>query len=126
MKLLTKKLKKQIPFSQDVQSEEDAIAYVKFFNPMSNWTWYVCRAYQLIESDEEGIIEKPLTYSLNQGEKLLDILFYGLVYGIEREFGEFSLKEFEDLRASRSSHTIERDRYWDGPKPIAECKGPGT
>ncbi|MCA6510230.1 MAG: DUF2958 domain-containing protein [Pseudanabaena sp. M109S1SP2A07QC] len=48
----------------------DAIAYVKFTNPRTDWLWYAT------EFDGED-------------------LFFGLVIGFERELGYFSLKEIE-------------------------------
>lgn len=40
MKLLTQEIRKEIPklYSQDGKGDE-AITYVKFFAPWSNWTW---------------------------------------------------------------------------------------
>lgn len=97
MKLLTKAIAKQIPplYSQE-KSGDSAIAYLKLFTPDSNWTWYVT------EMDPET------------GE------CFGLVYGLEREFGYFSLPELEALRGPLGL-PVERDRFFD-PTPIKDCK----
>ena len=96
MKLLTKKIEKSLPalYSQDGKGEE-ALAVVKFFHPMSNWTWYAT------EYDPETRI------------------FFGLVVGHERELGNFSLDELESVKVRGLG--IERDLNWS-PRPLKECK----
>ncbi len=87
MKLITDKIKKILPklYEQDAKGLH-AIAYVKFFTPDSNWTWYV--------TEFDGV----------------DI-FYGLVDGLEKELGYFSLKELESIRGPLGLK-IERDLYY--------------
>jgi hypothetical protein len=69
----------------------DALALVKFFTPDSSWTWYV---------------------SEFDGEDLL----YGLVIGLEVEFGFTSLKELKSIRGPLGLK-IERDIFFE-PKPL--------
>lgn len=97
MKLLTKTIAKQIPplYSQEKLGEE-AMAYLKLFTPDSNWTWYVT------EMDQET------------GE------CFGLVYGMERELGYFSLPEIERIRGPLGL-PVERDRFFE-PTPVKDCK----
>ena len=64
----------------------DALALVKFFTPDSSWSWFAS------EFDGE------------------DILF-GLVVGLEVEFGYFSLKELQSVRGPWGL-PIERDLYY--------------
>jgi hypothetical protein len=71
----------------------DALALVKFFTPDSSWTWYV--------SEFDGV----------------DLL-YGLVIGLEVEFGYTSLKELKSVRGPMGLQ-IERDIFFD-PKPLRE------
>lgn len=94
MKLMTKELEKQIPrlYSQE-NAGKDAIVYVHYFHPLSNWDWYG------IEYDRE------------------ERLFFGYVKGFENEFGYFSLDELESV--SVRGLKIERDLYWT-PKPLKE------
>lgn len=42
MKLMTKDIEKKIPKLYDTENipTEDKVAYVKYFNPINNWTWY--------------------------------------------------------------------------------------
>lgn len=97
MKLLTKQNRKDLPvlYAQDKRGDE-AVAYVKFFTPDSNWTWYV------LEFDGE------------------DSLF-GLVQGnYELELGYFSLQELQNVTGPMGLH-VERDRYW-APKTLAQIK----
>ena len=73
----------------------DALAQVKFFTPDSNWTWY--------SSEFDGT----------------DILF-GLVVGMEIEFGYFSLSELQSVRGPLGL-PIERDLYFE-PKSLRELR----
>lgn len=74
---------------------EQAIAYIKFFHPASNWTWY------MTELD-------PAT-----GDA------FGLVDGHEAEYGYFNLNEMREVivRGLR----IEKDLHWT-PKTLAEIR----
>jgi hypothetical protein len=97
MKLLTKALAKKIPalYAQDGKGDQ-AIAYAKFFTPDANFTWFVT------ELDQET------------GE------CFGLVDGLERELGYFTIGELEKIRG-RFGLPVERDRWFE-PKPLAECR----
>ena len=94
--LLTKANRKQLPalYAQEKLGNE-AIAYVKFFTPDSNWTWYA--------TEFDG-----------------NDTFFGLVDGFEVELGYFSLSELESARGPWGMK-IERDRYWS-PKTLGEIK----
>ncbi len=87
----------QLPplYSQEEQGD-NAIAVVKFFTPWTTWTWYAS------EYDPEKR------------------LCFGVVVGLERECGYFSLDEIEDLRGPGGLR-IERDLYWQ-PRPLKECR----
>jgi hypothetical protein len=95
--LVPHEIARQLPplYSQEEQGE-NAIAVVKFFTPWTNWTWYAS------EYDPEKR------------------LCFGVVVGHEREYGYFSLDEFEEIRGP-GGLTIERDLYWK-PKPLKECR----
>ena len=71
----------------------DALALVKFFTPDSSWTWYV--------SEFDGV----------------DLL-YGLVIGLEVEFGYTSLKELKSI-CGPLGFKIERDIFFE-PKSLRE------
>jgi hypothetical protein len=71
----------------------DALALVKFFTPDSSWTWYV--------SEFDG-----------------SDLLYGLVIGLEVEFGYTSLKELKSIRGPLGLQ-IERDLFFE-PKSLRE------
>jgi hypothetical protein len=87
---------KQLPplYSQE-EHGDNAIAVVKFFTPWTSWTWYAS------EYDPEQRV------------------FFGVVVGQEREYGNFSLDELEAIRGP-GGITIERDLYWK-PRPLKEC-----
>ena len=64
----------------------DKMVYAKFFDPYSQWTWFVC------EYDPK------------------ERLFFGYVLGQEKEWGEFSLDELESLKMpDGTTPRIERD-----------------
>jgi hypothetical protein len=67
MELLPAEIRAQLPTLYAQSESSDAIVYVKFFNPNSDWTWYAT------EFDGED-------------------LFFGLVQGFEEELGYFSLE----------------------------------
>ena len=97
MKLLTKELEKKLPplYSHDGLGD-DAMAFVKIFTPDSNWTWYIT------ERD-------PDTNEC-----------FGVVCGLEREYGYFNLEELQGLRGPLGL-PLERDRYFE-PMPVNLCK----
>jgi len=41
MKLLTKEIEKKLPKSHSQENEENPKIIVKYFHPLSDWTWYV-------------------------------------------------------------------------------------
>ena len=87
MKLINKKIKNIIPKLHEQDSKGlNAIAYIKFFTPDSNWTWYA--------TEFDGV----------------DI-FFGLVDGLVKELGYFSLSELENVRGPLGMK-IERDLYF--------------
>jgi hypothetical protein len=101
MKLLTKAIEKKIPAlysTEEIPTEEKTIV-CKFFALNSGWTWYVTEG----ERQEDG-----------------DYLFFGLVKGLEKEWGYFSLSELESLRW-HGIPAIERDMYFS-PVKVNECR----
>jgi len=96
MKLVTDEIRKVIPklYSQEERGDR-VIAYVKFFTPWSNWTWYAT------EFDGEDV-------------------FFGLVVGLDTELGYFSLKELSEVTGP-GGLKIERDLYFT-PKPLSELR----
>lgn len=97
MKLLTKEITKKIPAlgAQDGKGDE-AVIFVKFFTPTSNWTWYAT------EFDGEDT-------------------FFGLVQGFEQELGYFSLKELSSVKGPLGLG-VERDMYFGDGHTIGEVK----
>ena len=87
MKLLTKKLLKQLPPLYSQEDEKDPLIIVKFFTPDANWTWF---AWEYDPQDQ---------------------LFFGLVDGFEVEMGYFSLAELQEARGALGL-PIERDMYF--------------
>ena len=94
MQLMTQELRKKVPplYSQEHLGSK-AVAVVKFFTPDSSWTWYG------VSWDGKDI-------------------FFGLVDGLEKELGYFSLSELKKVRGALGL-PIERDLYWQ-PKTLEE------
>jgi len=94
MKLLTQQIRRKLPplGSQEPLGPK-AVAHVKFFTPDSNWTWYAT------EFDGQDT-------------------FFGLVDGLDKELGYFSLSELQSTRGPLGL-AIERDLYWR-PKTLEE------
>ena len=92
MPLLTATIRQQLPGlrSQEHKGHE-ALAYIKFFTPDANWTWYAT------EFDGQDT-------------------FFGLVVGHVSELGYFSLTELESLRGPLGL-PVERDDSF-APTPL--------
>lgn len=95
MKLMTKKIRKQIPALYSQENVTDPIVQVKFFSPWSNWTWYAT------EFDGEDI-------------------FFGWVDGHYPELGYFSLNELKSVKGPFGL-AIERDLHFT-PKPLSKVQ----
>lgn len=93
MKLLPKNLKNKLPSIEEAKQKEDPILYVKYFHPMSSWTWFAAG------------------YS--------DDHFWGLVDGDFLEIGIFCLSEMKSIRLFELG--IERDLHFN-PKPMSEIR----
>jgi hypothetical protein len=95
MKLLTQEIEKKLPALGSTDGT-DADVIVKFFTPDSSWTWFATE------------------YDPERRE------FFGMVHGMEKELGYFSLDELEGVRGPLGL-PIERDLHWE-PKPLSEVK----
>ena len=95
-KLLTKALMAALPPLGTTDGLGDrAVARVKFFHPLSNWTWY-------------GTEYDPATR-----------MFFGRVDGFESELGYFSLDELATVRVRGLG--VERDLYFS-PTPLGDLR----
>lgn len=95
MQLLTPEIIAQLPVLYAQEQANDPIAYIKFFTPDSQWTWYV------LEFDGED-------------------LFFGLVQGFAEELGYFSFSELSEVRGPLGL-PIERDLYFK-PTPLSKLR----
>lgn len=100
MKLLTKAIVSKIPklYSTEEIPTQDKIIVCKFFAIGSGWTWYVVEG----ERQEND-----------------DFLFYGLVDGLELEWGYFTHGELLSVMW-HGIPGIERDLYFE-PVRVADC-----
>ena len=88
MKLLTTQLLKSFDKIGRQENTTDPMVVAKFFDPTGSWTWFAT------EYD-------PSTK-----------MFFGLVHGIEKEWGPFGLEELESITRPFGLG-IERDIYFD-------------
>jgi len=99
MKLMTKEIEKKLPKRYSQEHEENPKIIVKYFHPLSDWTWYVIEG----ERDPDG-----------------DFLFFGLVDGFEKELGYFTLRQLEEVKVRGLG--IERDLYFGYDHRLDEFK----
>jgi len=99
MKLMTKEIEKRVPKLYSQEHEENPKIIVKFFHPLSSYTWYVMEG----EKSEDG-----------------DWMFFGLVNGQEKESGYFTLKQLEEVKVKGLG--IERDLYFGYDHRLDEFK----
>lgn len=102
MKLMTKEIEAKLPRLYSQAEEKNPKIIVKFFHPLSSWTWYV-----------------------TEGEKIGngDWRFFGLVDGHEKELGYFHLSQLEEVKVKGLG--VERDMYF-GEHWLNEFNGVGV
>ena len=93
MKLLTKALERKLPALNSSTNK----AHVKWFTPDANWTWYV------------------MEYDPETGD------CYGLVDGLEKEFGYFNIEEIKKIRG-KFGLPVERDQWFETTEVIVNEK----
>lgn len=96
MKLLNDEVRKALPPLYSNEANPDPVAVAKFFTPWTGWTWYAT------EFDGED-------------------QFFGLVDGLERELGYFSLAELESIKGPFGLE-VERDIGFK-PTPMSQLPG---
>ncbi len=108
MKLLTKALMRQIPmlYSTEETPTEDKIVQVKFFTPDAGWTWFVFEAAAVTKEGDEITLKDAIGRA-----DIQDILFFGFVKGLEREWGYFNFNELKTVRG-KFNLPIERDLWF--------------
>ncbi len=97
MQLLTEEIKRKLPPLYSQEHNSDPIVVCKFFTPDAQWTWY---AYEGSPVDEDGFYDTD--------KEKVDYLFFGLVIGLETEFGYFSLNQLQEIRGHLGL-PVERD-----------------
>ena len=97
-KLVPREIAKGIPPLYAHDGVGDAVAYVHLFCCYSGWDWYIT------ELDGES------------GEA------FGLVKGLEVEWGYFSIPEMEGVNTSKGFEVIERDEHFS-PVPVSRING---
>ena len=98
MELLTAQLRQCLPPLYSQEKNSNPIVYAKLFTPDSSWTWYVTEG-----SEEQG-----------------DFIFFGYVFGLDEEWGYFSLAELKTVRGPLGL-AIERDLHFKAA-PFSEVE----
>lgn len=106
MKLLTKEARDRLPpvGSTDMKDSE---VFLKFFTPVSNWTWWVFEGEPVL--DEQG--------------REVDFVFFGLVRGFETEIGSFVLSELSGT--IRGLRLVERDLHFQPTTKVELLRSKG-
>jgi hypothetical protein len=89
----------------------DPMVHCKFFDPVGSWTWYATEGSPV---DEDGYYDTD--------KEKVDYLFFGLVVGLEKELGYFSLNELQTLKEGMRglrALPIERDVHFR-PQRLSE------
>lgn len=110
--LLAKELEQALP----PINSGGSIAQVKYFTPWSNWTWYAAEASAELEDGSEVALNDPRALDR------VDVIFWGVVFGHEKEYGYWRLSELCEVRGPMGL-MIERDLYFV-PTPLEECQDP--
>jgi len=108
MELLPEEVHKQLPPLYSQEHEPDPLVVVKFFHPLSTWTWY---AYEGSPVDTNGYFDPD--------KEKVDFLFFGWVNGDFPELGYFSLSEMQAVEVMGLG--IERDLHFK-PMRLSEVK----
>ncbi len=93
MQLLTNELRKKLPALYSQENKIDPMVYIKYFDPVGSWTWYVTEG-----EEKDG-----------------DFLFFGFVIGHDAELGYFTLNQLTSAKLGRVglwALPIERDLYF--------------
>jgi hypothetical protein len=91
-------LRAQFPPLYATERAPDPVIIAKYFTPDAQWTWYA--------TEFDG-----------------DDTLFGLVHGLEKELGYFSLAELRSVRGPFGL-PIERDLYYS-PTPLSQARAEG-
>ena len=93
MQLLTEELRKKLPALYSQENEKDPMVYIKYFDPVGSWTWYVTEG-----EERDG-----------------NFLFFGFIIGFDAELGYFTLNQLKTAKKGLTgiqALPIERDLYF--------------
>ena len=97
-KLITEEVAKTIPALYAQEGSEDPVVYLHLFSCYSGWDWYITE------------------YDPADGEA------FGLVKGLETEWGYVYIPELEGINRAKGLNVIERDEHFS-PVPVSELEG---
>lgn len=96
--LMTEGVAEAIPALYAQEGVEDPVVYAHLFSCLIGWDWYITE------------------YDPESGEA------FGLVRGLETEWGYVYVPEFEGVNRARGFNVIERDEHW-APVPASTLEG---
>jgi hypothetical protein len=105
MMMLTQANREALPpiYTQDGKGE-DAIVFVKFFCPWSQWSWFATEGEPRLDEDGNEV----------------DYEFFGWVFGTFPELGYWTLSQLTEVNGPMGLK-IERDRHFK-PQTLREVK----
>jgi len=114
MKLLTKEIMKKLPpvYAQDSLGGE-AVIHVKFFTPDANWTWFITEGNPIVIRGDVRMELAEGYAGVQEGDEIVDWMFFGLVHGFEKEYGSVLLSQIQAVRGALNL-PVERDKYFEG------------
>lgn len=124
MELITKQIMETIPplYSQELVGEGAHVA-VKFFSIISDWRWYATEASPIVLVDGNEVQCESYATAQAQGLEIVDWMFFGLVDGMERELGYFTLRQLESVKGPGGIAGIERDMYFEENQTLESVRG---
>jgi len=110
-KLITKEVAAKMPALYSQEKVEDPEVIAKFFTPWTSWTWYATEASVVRYDINDDEVHHPLS-EYEEGD---EVLFFGLVDGLEKELGYWTLEQLTEVFGPAGLR-IERDAHYSGHK----------
>lgn len=94
--LLPTGIRDALPKRGSQEGDRDPVVHIVFYFPLSEWVWF---------ATEGEVIEG-------------DLLLFGYVIGLEREWGHFTLNELESVNINGIKVLRDEEHI---PQPLSEC-----
>ena len=105
-KLLTKEQIRRFPFIGETEGHDNPLVIARWFSCANGWTWLATEACALLHDGS-----KVRLADVTNWYAVADVLFFGVVFGFETEYGYWSFNEFQAVNRTRAVG-VERDKYF--------------